>query len=150
MGEAIITRRGGGASYYTNTFSQGYGHNSINASFDCPFVPTILVAKVELSYAYSSTQYAQAYRQFRHIDDSFLNSYFGVIDKMLISQSGGDDPDVDDQTDGYGRTGNAFVSYSSSTGKITVNYSTNRTIVEYPAYGCRGVTSCTVWAYKFR
>ena len=150
MGEAIITRRGGGASYYTNAFSQGYGHNSIDVSFDCPFAPTILVASVELSYAYSSTQYAQAYRQFRCIDTSFSHGYFGYIDKMLISQSGGDSPSIDTTADGYGRTGNAFVYYDSYTGKITINFSTSRSIVTAPSYGCRGVTYCQVWAYKFR
>ena len=135
--------------YYTNSFDQEYGHNSIDVSFDCPFVPTILVAMVKLSYAYSSYAYIQFYEQFRCISTS-LPSFFDEIDKLLISQEGVKTPVIDTTTDGYGRTGNAFVSYSSSTGKIRVNFSTNRTIVEYPAYGCRGVKGCTVWAYKFR
>lgn len=138
------------ALYYTNAFSQGYGHKSINVSFDCPFVPTILVAEVSLSIRPNSTsEYAQYYRQFRRIDTSFSYGYFGYIDKMLISQAGVDSPNINTTAEGYGRTGNAFVSYSSSTGKITVNFSTNRTIVEWPAYGCRGVTYCEVVAYKF-
>ena len=139
------------ALYYTNGFSQGYGYKSINVSFNCPFVPTILVAEVVLSIRPNSTsEYAQFYRQFRHIDASFSPGYFGHIDKMLISRAGVDSPIIDTTADGYGRTKNAFVSYSSSTGKITVNYSTNRTIIEWPAYGCRGVTYCEVVAYKFR
>jgi len=138
------------ALYYTNGFGQGYGHNSIDVSFDCPFVPTILVAEVSLSIRPNSTsEYAQYYRQFRCIDTGFSHGYFQHIDKMLISRAGVDSPIIDTTADGYGRTKNAFVSYSSSTGKITINYSTNRTIIEWPAYGCRGVTDCTVWAYKF-
>jgi len=139
------------ALYYTNSFSQGYGHNSINASFDCPFVPTILVAEVSLSIRPNSTsEYRQYYCQFRRIDTSFSHGYFGHIDKMLISQYGVDSPIINTTADGYGRTGNAFVSYDSWTGQIKVNYSTTRAIVEWPNYGCRGVMSCEVWAYKFR
>ena len=150
MGEAIITRRGGGALYYTNTFSQGFGHNSINASFDCPFKPTMLVGEVWLFYVFSPSSYLQQYRQFRCIDNNLLAIYFGQIDKMLISQQGGGTPVIDANTDGYSRTGNSFVSYNSGTGKITINFSTSRSIVTAPSDGCRGVTYCNVRAYKFR
>ena len=129
------------ALYYTNAFSQGYGHKSINVSFDCPFVPTMILGEVVLDH----NNYALYIDQYRSI--ASIDAYFGWIDKMVISQQGVSNPVINTTVDGYGRTGNAFVSYSA--GKININFTTTRQIVTPPASGFYGVGSCRVKAWRF-
>jgi len=129
--------------YFMDSFVQPYGSRIIQAEFDCPFVPTMILGRVVLGY----NNYALYIYQYRRIASIDFDGYFGHIDKMVISQQGGSNPVINTTVDGYGRTGNAFVSYSA--GKININFTTTREIVTPPASGFYGVRDCQVEAWRF-